>query len=439
VLYLCIFFFGAGSILMGAAPNMTTVIAGRTIQGVGGGGLDVLSDIILTDMTTLKERPFYLGILEFVLAAGTVLGPVVGGGFAEYVSWRWTAWINLPFLVIAIVLTPLFMKLKPTEQKFKAKWARIDWLGILLFFLGTTCLILGITCGGSIYAWNSWQTFVPISVGSAALILFGFYESCPTDPIIPHRILGTRTRATVLFHAFLHGLILYSTVFYLPLYFESAIGHRPLTAAVDVFPMCFTIMPSAIIISFAIEYIRKYRWSVWLAWIFTITGFGTLSLLRSNSNGHQRSGFQILGGAGLGALYPALTIPMQASVAEEDVGLAMGMFVFARQMGGVVGVALGSSIFSNIFSSDMRKLLPLPAPVEGLEDGNQAVNFVPGLHDLTLDSGLKMEILNSYADSIHWIWISMVILAGVGLLTSFLVMELTLEKEAITRQAYVEH
>ena len=414
------------------------MIAGRTIQGVGGGGLDCLSDIILTDMTTLKERPKYLGILSFVLAAGTVLGPVVGGGFAEYVSWRWTAWINLPFLAIALVLIPLFMKLKPIEGKFKDKWDRIDWGGILLFFLGTTLFVIGITWGGTIYKWTSWQTLGPIGVGVATLTAFGFYESRPTDPIIPYRILATRTRATVLFHAFLHGLILFSVVFYLPLYFESSIEHGALTAAVDVFPMCFTIMPFAIAVSFAIEYVRKYRWSVWFAWTLTIVGFGTLSLLRRTTNVAQRSGFQVLGGAGLGALYPALTIPMQASVPEEDVGVAMGLFVFARQLGGVIGVALGSTIFSNGFASNMKKLLPLPPSLDFLQNSNAAVSFVPHLKDALIDPVFKPRILDSYAGAIRWIWITMVALAGVGVLTSIFVKELTLEKTATARQGYVE-
>ena len=145
-------FFGTGSIIIGAAPKVMVLIAGRTIQGIGGGGLEVLSEIILTDMTTLKERPLYLG---FMLAAGTVLGLIVGGGFAQYVSWRWIAWINLPFFGIASVLTPPFMKLNSTKQSSKLKWARIDWLGILLFFFGTTCFVLAITWVGSIYRWTS--------------------------------------------------------------------------------------------------------------------------------------------------------------------------------------------------------------------------------------------------------------------------------------------
>ena len=429
-------FFGTGSIIIGAAPNMTVLIAGRTIQGIGGGGLEVLSEIILTDMTTLKERPLYLGILGFVLAAGTVLGPVVGGGFAQYVSWRWIAWINLPFLGIALLLTPSFMKLKSPKQSFKLKWARIDWLGILFFFFGTTCFIIAITWGGSVYPWTSWPTLLPLIVGIAVLVLFGLYESRPSDPIVPHRMFATRTRATVLFNAFLHGVLLYSIIFYLPLYFESSIQHRPLTAAIDVFPVCFTVMPFAILVAFAIEYIRKYRWSVYLAWTLTTVGFGVITLLRSTSDAHQRTGFQMLAGAGLGALYPALTIPMQASVPEDDVGLAMGMFVFARQMGGVVGVALGSTVFSNIFTSEIKHLYPLPPSLTSLENANEAIDFIPRLRDLVVDKVLKVGVLRVYADSIRWIWISMIVVSGVGLLTGAFVKELTLEKEGVTRQAY---
>ena len=89
VLYICIGFFGVGSIVVACAKSMEILILGRTVQGIGGGGLEALSEIILTDLTTLKERPLYIGIMGFIWAAGAVLGPIVGGAFAEYVSWRW--------------------------------------------------------------------------------------------------------------------------------------------------------------------------------------------------------------------------------------------------------------------------------------------------------------------------------------------------------------
>ncbi len=224
-------------------------------------------------------------------------------------------------------------------------------------------------------------------------------------------MFATRTRATVLFNSFLHGVLLYSILFYLPLYFESSIEHRPFTAAIDVFPICFTVMPFAILVAFAIEYLRKYRWSVWSAWTFTIAGFGVISLLRSSSNAHQRTGFQILAGAGLGTLYPALTIPMQASVPEDDVGLAMGMFVFARQTGDVVGVAVGFTVFSNVFASQIKILYPLAPSLLSLENASEAIDFIPKLRDLVVDPVLKTGILRLYAESIRWIWVSMIVLS----------------------------
>lgn len=436
-----VLFFGTGSIIIGAPPNMMILIAGRTVQGIGGGGLEALCEIILTDMTTLKERPFYLGMLGFVYAAGTVLGPVVGGAFAEYASWRWIAWINLPFLGISMVLIPLFLRLQSSEQSFKGKFARIDWIGIVLFVAGLTSLTLAVTWGGVLYSWQSWKTLVPLIVGLVVLIAFGLYESRPSDPIIPSYFFNTRTKAVVLFNSFLHGTILYTVLFYFPLFLEGAIQRGPLRAAVEAFPLCFTVMPFVIVTAFAIEYLRRYRWSIWTGWVFTTVGMGALSLLRATSSSAQRSGYQILGGIGLGMLYPALSLPLQASFDEDEVGIAMGMFVFARQMGAVAGIALGAAIFNNAFAREIKKLGALPAELLPLESGKAAVDFVPQLRELAAIPELAtliLDIRGVYASAIKWIWISMAVLGAVGLVTSLVVRELTLEKDGVGKQNFVE-
>lgn len=440
-LYGCMIFFATGSIIIGSAPDMNVLIAGRTIQGMGAGGLETLCEIILTDMTTLKERPFWLGVLGFVYAAGTVLGPVVGGAFSEFVSWRWIAWINLPFIGIAMVLIPIFLKLRATQQSFKEKFARIDWIGILLFILGLTLLTLAVTWGGTLYPWDSWQTLVPMLTGIAVLVAFGFYEVRPSDPIIPYHFFTSRTKATALFNSFLHGTILYTVLFYLPLYLEGAVQRRPLRAAVEAFPLCFTVMPFVIVTAFAIEYVRRYRWSIWLGWTLTAIGMGTLSLLTATSNAAERSGYQIVGGIGLGMLYPALSLPLQASFSEDTVGIAMGMFVFARHLGAVAGVALGASVFTNSFSRDIKTLRPLPVELKLLESGKGAVDFVPKLRKIATTPELIAKILQVrqiYADSVRWIWIAMAVLAAVGFITSLIVRELTLEREGVGKQTFLD-
>ena len=129
---------------------------------------------------------------------------------------------------------------------------------------------------------------------------------------------------------------------------------------------------------------------------------------------------------------------MQASVPEDDVGLAMGMFVFARQTGDVVGVAVGFTVFSNVFASQIKILYPLAPSLLSLENASEAIDFIPKLRDLVVDPVLKTGILRLYAESIRWIWVSMIVLSWLGLLMSLCVKELTLEKEGVTRQAYDE-
>lgn len=151
ILYACILIFAVGAVVVGTAKNGATLVIGRTIQGVGGGGLEALSEIILTDLTTLKERPVYLGILGLMFAGGSILGPVVGALLSQYASWRWIAWINLPLVGVAMLLILPFLTLNTDRSPFRAKAGRIDWLGIALFMIGLTSFILAIVWGDSYF------------------------------------------------------------------------------------------------------------------------------------------------------------------------------------------------------------------------------------------------------------------------------------------------
>lgn len=125
-------FFFAGSLVFALANNMTAVIAGRVLQGLGGGGLDLLGEIIVSDMTTLKERSKYLGILALPISVGSILGPSLGAVFSSLVSWHWIGWINLPLLGISFFLVVFFLRLQPIEGKLGEKMKRLDWGGVLL-------------------------------------------------------------------------------------------------------------------------------------------------------------------------------------------------------------------------------------------------------------------------------------------------------------------
>lgn len=434
ILYICIGIFGVGSIVFGIARSMKVLILGRTIQGIGGGGLEALCEIILTDITTLKERALWIGMLGFVWAAGSVMGPLVGGAFSEYATWRWIAWINLPLLGVAVVLIPPFLTLRPIKLSMKEKIRQIDWIGIPLFIAALTSFALGITWGGVLFPWTSWRTLLPLILGVVMLLAFVAYESQPVEPMIPYRIFTNKNGVIAIFGAFLHGIIIFGVVFYLPIYFEGVIGDRPLRGAVEAFPLSFTVTPFAIIAAFGIDYVRRYCWAVWTGWTLTTVGMGLMSLIALGSSQASRSGLQIVAGIGLGSLFPALSIPMQAAVNVDDNGLAIGTFVFARQLGAIIGLAMGSAIFTNLF----KQALPahLPDQLSQLRDGNSAVGFISELRTFGLDLAELTPVLRAYSDGLRGVWYAMTAIAGVALLASLFMTDMSLENESTGKQAF---
>ena len=126
IIYICLAFFLIGSIVVGTSQSAAALIAGRTIQGIGRGGLEALCEVTLTDITTLKKRPLYVGILGLMWAGGSNIAPVTGAFFSKFITWRWIAWINIPLVIISLVLIACFLRLRLDRSPFVSKLRRID-------------------------------------------------------------------------------------------------------------------------------------------------------------------------------------------------------------------------------------------------------------------------------------------------------------------------
>lgn len=436
-LYVSFLLFFIGSIVFAAASSMNIVILGRVFQGLGAGGLDVLGEIIVADITNLKERPLYLGVFAIPMAGGGILGPIVGALFSEFVGWRWIGWVNLPLAVIGFLLAFFFLRLRPIDQSFRLKLRRLDWLGMSLFAIGTTSLALPLSWAGALFPWSSWRTIVPLVVGVVVLVVFGAYESKPTEPIFPYRIFHSATAIVTLAGAFIHGMILYSVLLYAPLFFQAVCLERPLQSAVTLLPLSITIVAFSIISAVAIEYIRRYRWEIWLSWILMACGVGLWDLLRQSSSAAAISSFQVIAGMGIGTLFSILVIPMQASVQSvDDTGLAVGILVSFRLFGALVGLATSSTIFNNVFQQQINSVGPLPKSVAVLQNANEAIGFIPALRTLDLQPEMMAYILEAYRTSMAAVFITLAVLSALGFLASLFTKEITLEKEDLGRQRF---
>ena len=152
-------FFTIGTLLCCLAQNFTELLAGRSIQGIGGGGLLSLGLVIVTDIIPLRQRPVFVGVNQISWALGTISGPLIGGLFAQHTTWRWIFYINFPFCGIGFLTVPLVMKLRANRASVKERILYyVDWIGGFLFVSSTCSFLIGVTWGGSEYPWSSWRT-----------------------------------------------------------------------------------------------------------------------------------------------------------------------------------------------------------------------------------------------------------------------------------------
>lgn len=215
------------------------MLVGRTIQGIGGGGIIVLTYVLIADLLPLKDRGNALSLISFVWLIGTACGPVVGGAFSSHVTWvsdgfwmfhsemlivttqRWIFWITLPFVGIGIALISFCLHVSHRRLPFAHAVSQVDWIGAVGFVAWLTCFLIAMSWGGISYAWSSWQTLVPLMIGIAGSVAWLLYESSvPEAPILPIVVLKNRTAIIAYLGTFCCGLIQFALLYYLPLYYQ---------------------------------------------------------------------------------------------------------------------------------------------------------------------------------------------------------------------------
>ena len=436
-LYAAFLFFFIGSIVFGVANNMPVLIVGRILQGLGGGGLDVLSEIILADITSLKERPLYLGLYALPMAGGGVCGPIIGAAFSEFVDWRWIGWINLPIIAVGVVLAFFFLHLRPIDSSFRSKLRRLDWIGMLLFTIGSTTFALPLSWAGAMCPWSSWRTILPLIIGAIVLLVFAIYESKPTEPVFPYRIFRNRTAVVTLIGAAAHGAVLYSILLYTPLFFQAVMLETPFRSAVSVLPTSACTVGFSIFGVLGVEIVRRYRWGVIANQLLMTVGVGLWALWRSSSSRALLYGLQVIAAIGVGTLFTILTIPMTASVQHvDDMGIAAGILVSFRLFGALVGLAICSTVFNNVFEQRIASIGTLPPSVQTLKDVREAIGFIPALRLMDLQPSILEQVIDAYRVSMMAVFLTLAGIGAVGFFTSLFTRELTLEKEDLGRQQF---
>lgn len=438
-LYVSVAFFFVGSIVFAVAQSMNTIIVGRVLQGLGGGGIDILTTIVLADMTTLEERSKYLGLMAIPTAVGNIMGPFVGALFSTYASWRWIGWVNLPLLGIGIALLFFFLKLRPVPlgATLVENLLRVDWIGMALVVVGTTVFCVPISWGGSLFAWSSWQTILPLLLGAATLVVFAWYEAKPVSPVLPHQLFHSKTGNMALIGGFIHGMILIALLQYLPLLYQSVELQTSIASAVYLLPTVIISVVVAAVSMMMVPLFGGYVWLLRISWVITTLGTGLLVLFDDGSSSAMRYGLPILWGQGVSLLRLTL-LPVQASVKHvDDEALASGNFLTIRMFGALVGLAISASIFNTVFSKALSETtVQLTGALSPLENASNSLNFIDQLRSLDISPGELNSVLQVYLKAFRAIFYAMTGLSGLGLLTSVFLDEIDLKRRDLGNQRF---
>jgi EmrB/QacA subfamily drug resistance transporter len=339
--------FLVGSVACALAPNMPALIAGRALQGIGGGGILPLAHTIIGDMVSPLERARYQSYTSVMFMVASILGPVLGGVLTDYVHWTMIFWINLPLGLAALWMTDRALKKLPRHDRPHS----LDVGGAGLMVAAALALMLAMTWGGTRYPWVS----APIlGLVVAAIVLwtaFSLRLLRAREPFVPLDVLREPIVGAVTVTGFFSVGVIIGLSIYLPLYFELVLGFSPSGSgtALIVFLAAATAGSFAAgrLMAVTAHYKRVPIVGLALGLImlmaFAIRPAG-LSLV-------EVSLLLSIGGAGLGVMYPVTTTIMQNAVRPQALGTATGSLNFARQLGGTIIVAAFGTILLGGFDA----------------------------------------------------------------------------------------
>ncbi|KAL0764068.1 hypothetical protein CaCOL14_013446 [Colletotrichum acutatum] len=418
--------FTTGTTLCCVAESIGPLLGGRVVQGIGAGGMYVLSLVVFTDIVHLRYRPKYYGIIQLAWAVGSLVGPVIGGAIAEHTTWRWIFYINFPICAYSLIAVPVLLTLKPPTRTFAEKLQLVDWLGGFLFIGSMVTFLVGLSWGGNDFPWRSAQTLVPVFIGAAGLMTTLFYEHrFAKVPFLKRTLFTDMSSITVYVLGLLQGFILYGQLYYVPFYFLSVKQKTPTMAGVAMLPVTLLLVPGSIISGVLVSRLNAYRWSIWMGWVLVAAASGLFISWSVDTHLAVNVVTLAIAGIGHGLVLNAQTFVTGAIVDESDSGAAAAMYLFLRMLGSAVGVNIGSTTFQNVMAAELER--------KGITRSiaQQAEEYLVVLRTLPDDS-FKRSVLQSYASGLKGVHSVYVALAAIAFAASFLIRHYDLNKEHVT-------
>ncbi|PHH91922.1 hypothetical protein CDD83_9789 [Cordyceps sp. RAO-2017] len=416
--------FGIGCLGCGLAQDMVQLCVFRAVSGIGGGGMNSVVAILMSDLVPLRDRGIWQGYLNIIYAAGTSTGAPLGGLWADSLGWRWSFIAQTPLCAAAWLAVYFVLDLPPTSHDhWLSKLRRVDFLGALTLVSAVFALLVGLDSGPNL----GWTNPVTISSLGLTIPLFALFilteVRIAANPFAPARIIFDPNLFACYLANFFGNAGYYGTVFFLPLYFQAVEGYSATMSGILLVPAMICNVVASLAGGWIMKRTGRFYW-------VTVAGFGVLFLsmlplmlsIRYRSTAWAVIGM-VMSSGGSGSGITTTLVGLLAHTAKEDSAVAVACSYLFRSLGSSIGISTSSAVLQQVLRLQLFARL----------DGNEAHQIEERVRESLdiikqLPARMAEQVRSSYQVAILGAFAPTLLFLSACLCVTFLVKEKSLKK-----------